>query len=132
MDTARAERRLNDGVAALLDQFNSLLLCARIRGPIEQQADELSASVLSAGMLQSADGLLQLAEEVSFDALLSDGGAIGAEARALAEAERTAAAKAEHQLEAMRLEMQDALQELEQSYCAARRLLPSKGDAHAA
>lgn len=125
----RAERKLNDGVAAMLEQFSSLLLCARVRGPVEQQADELSAAVLSAGLLHSADGLMQLAEELSFDALLSDGGAIGAEARALAERERAAAAEGDRRLEAVRLEMQAGLRELEQSYYNSRRLLPSEADA---
>ena len=126
MDVSRAERKLNDGVSAMLEQFSNLLLCARLRGPVEQQADELSAAVLSAGMLQSADGLLQLAEDLAFDRLLSDGDTIATEVHTLAEREQAIAAEGERRLEVMRLEMQQALRELEEAYYLARRWLPAE------
>ena len=64
----RAERQLDDGIAAMLDQYSQLLLCARVRVPVQQGADELSASVASSALLQSADGLLSVAEGLTFEA----------------------------------------------------------------
>mmetsp|Transcript_34018 Transcript_34018/g.106781 ORF Transcript_34018/g.106781 Transcript_34018/m.106781 type:complete len:144 (+) Transcript_34018:103-534(+) len=123
----RAERQLDDGIAAMLDQYSQLLLCARVRGPVQQGADELSASVASSALLQSADGLLSVAEGLTFEALLFDGGDGGETARAVSVRERSAARDAERRLEAVRREAQAALRELEESYYSSARLLARGG-----
>ena len=77
---------------------------------------ELRSAVQAAGMVQSAETLLQLEDELRRRSVLADHARITVEVAATASAHASMAHSGNKQLQAITLEMQAALRELERSY----------------
>ena len=112
----QATRRLNDGVRTLLDGYEKALDAGKLEGGV-QQASELSSAVHVASMVHTASGLVRLGRELECASLL-DPEKTATETDQLAKLMNERAASGERQLQAMRLEMQLALRELEESFYA--------------
>ena len=117
-----AETRLRDGTASLLSQYADLLRCGEIHGEVEQQVGELRSAVLAAGLVQAADSLLQLEDELRRAAILADHAQTADEVASVISAHNSTAAEGERRLSRVAGEMQAALRELERSYygCSVR------------
>ena len=111
-----AETRNRDNTASLLKQYADLLRCGEAHGEVEQQVGELRSAVQAAGMVQTADTLLQLEDELRRRAVMADYAQITSEVSAVASTHSSVAEKGNARLRAVAAEMQAALRELERSY----------------
>ena len=97
-----------------------MLRAAQIRSnEVEQQVGEVRSAVLAAGMVESANALLQLDDDLRRGLLLSDH---ASEVTAVAAAHEAAAVDGECRLRVILTEMQAALRKLEENYymCSVR------------
>lgn len=117
-----AETRLRDSTASLLSQYADLLHCGQIHGEVEQQVGELRSAVLAAGMVQAADSLLQLEDELRRASILADHAQIADEVASVVSVHKSTAEEGERRLGRVAGEMQAALRELERNYygCSVR------------
>jgi methyl-accepting chemotaxis protein len=111
-------QRLKDSTSTLLTEYAELLRCGQVHGEIEQQIGEVRTKVLAAGMVQSADALLQLEDEVKRGLVLSENTLIAEEIATIAAAHESVASNGEHRLHQVVREMQAALRKLEENYYA--------------
>ena len=116
LEKRSAETRCRDNTASLLNQYKDLLRCAQVHGEVEQQVGELRSAVQASGMVQSADTLLQLEDELRRRSVMADHAQVAVEVASVADAHRAATETGNARLRAVAAEMQEALHELEQSY----------------
>lgn len=116
MEDSSRRTRLKDHSSSLLHQYAELLRCGKVAGEARQQVGELRSAVLSASMVQGADNLMQLTDELRRSAIVGDHTRIGEEVMVVASAHEQFAVSGMGRLQAVAREMQDALHELERSY----------------
>ena len=123
LERESSRTRLRDSASALLEQYAELLRAGEVRSSeVEQQVGEVRSTVLAAGMVQSADTLVQLDSELRRAALLADHAQIAEEVAAVTAAHAAAEEDGDRRLRVITAEMQAALRELEASYygCSVR------------
>ena len=118
-----ARSRLKDNASSLLEAYAEILRTGKVdSSEVHQQVGEVRSAVLAAGMVQSADTLLQLDSELRRSTLLADHAQIANEVASVTAAHAAAAADGERRLSAVAAEMQAALRTLEESFysCSVR------------
>jgi hypothetical protein len=121
LEKRSAETRCRDSTVSLLNQYKDLLRCAQVHDEVEQQVGELRSAVQAAGMVQSADTLLQLEDELRRRSVMADHAQVAVEVAAVADAHRSAAETGNARLRAVAAEMQQALHELERCYYGEKK-----------
>lgn len=118
-----AEIALRDGSASLLEQYAELLHNIQAQDNQSQHAREVRSAVLSTSMVQSAQQLLRLEDELRRASVLADHVTSAADIAYTARNHDAVAVDAHERLHGVAAEMHVALERLEDSYysCSAGR-----------
>ena len=112
--------RLKDLSSSLLDQYAELLRSGQVHDDVRQQVGELRTSVLAAGIVQAADNMMQLTDELQCASTIGDHQQIGREVDSVVCVHTQFAEDGSHHLQRVAREMHAALRELEESYYNVR------------
>ena len=108
--------RVRDSTMTLFQQYSELLRCCRAGGEVDQQVKQLRSAVLASGVVQSAQALLQLEDELRRGAVVAEHASIADEIAAVAAKHDAAASDGRQRLQRIVSEMQTSLRQMEDSY----------------